>query len=476
MVQKAIVILAMQPIFGPLRTKLGMVTRAFFAQRDLNNVKLLEEFYETLESGVHRSSAKDKSISSDEDGNTLYMGTSIRECVHKWRFRTLMLLKLILLQKRIMVYGYPVEHLCTLQYSLVSLIPALLPHLQDAAAPELNTLSKDRVKAESLRMSDRDSLLAYMGLPLPLFSHDAFFQPYCPLQQIDNLRCKTWLIGTTNQIFKHQKTSQPDVIVDLYKMQLSFLDPTLQNLVSLTPADRKWMDDVINVVQSTWNSADPAQPVQMQYKGSDDYLRARFEEYVFGLLSTAKYCELHSSAGEASSLLSFGSDFVEAFRQTSVFQAWHQFTDETLCELIPGQHPCSGKTTVLSDVAIRLQAGINDLNLEENLGPTRERIGAAWQAGSASLMRAAHTWRQDLGRMTASYSRNDAESSESTPKLSNALSAWQATSSQGAAALSQFGSYLSTKQREWYGSFTKSSDKNDDTMAVEDKESSQKHP
>ena len=215
MVQKAIVILAMQPIFGPLRTKLGMVTRAFFAQRDLNNVKLLEEFYETLESGVHRSSAKDKSISSDEDGNTLYMGTSIRECVHKWRFRTLMLLKLILLQKRIMVYGYPVEHLCTLQYSLVSLIPALLPHLQDAAAPELNTLSKDRVKAESLRMSDRDSLLAYMGLPLPLFSHDAFFQPYCPLQQIDNLRCKTWLIGTTNQIFKHQKTSQPDVIVDL---------------------------------------------------------------------------------------------------------------------------------------------------------------------------------------------------------------------------------------------------------------------
>ena len=86
-------------------------------------------------------------------------------------------------------------------------------------------------------------------------------------------------------------------------MQLSFLDPTLHNLVSLTPADRKWMDDVINVVQSTWNSADPAQPVQMQYKGSDDYLRARFEEYVFGLLSTAKYCELHPSAGEASSLL-----------------------------------------------------------------------------------------------------------------------------------------------------------------------------
>ena len=75
-------------------------------------------------------------------------------------------------------------------------------------------------------------------------------------------------------------------------MQLSFHDPALQSLVSLTPADRKWMDEVIGVVQTTWNSADPAQPTLMQYKGSDDYLRARFEEYVFGLLSLAKHREL----------------------------------------------------------------------------------------------------------------------------------------------------------------------------------------
>ena len=53
------------------------------------------------------------------------------------------------------------------------------------------------------------------------------------------------------------------------------------------------MDEVIGVVQTTWNSADPAQPTLMQYKGSDDYLRARFEEYVFGLLSLAKRRELH---------------------------------------------------------------------------------------------------------------------------------------------------------------------------------------
>lgn len=216
MVQKAIVILAMQPIFGPLRTKLGMVTRAFFAQRDLSNVSLLEEFYGTLESGLRRAPPSGGAPASLVDGsNTLYMGTSIRECVYKWRFRTLLLLKLLLLQRRVMVYGYPVELLCTLQYSLVSLVPALLPNLQDAASPGLDTLAHGRIKADSLRMSDRQSVLAYMGMPLPLFSGGAFFQPYCPLQQIDELQCDSWLIGTTNQIFQHQAATQPDVIVDV---------------------------------------------------------------------------------------------------------------------------------------------------------------------------------------------------------------------------------------------------------------------
>lgn len=57
---------------------------------------------------------------------SLTAGTSLRELVHKFRHRTLVLLKMLLLQKRIMLYGYPVEMLCTYQYSLVSLVPGEL--------------------------------------------------------------------------------------------------------------------------------------------------------------------------------------------------------------------------------------------------------------------------------------------------------------------------------------------------------------
>lgn len=75
--------------------------------------------------------------------------------------------------------------------------------------------------ADCLKMSDRQSLLGYMGLPLPLFGKDAFFQPYCPLQQLDMLSYPSWLIGTTNRIFKHQRSNCPDVIVDVSGNQLT---------------------------------------------------------------------------------------------------------------------------------------------------------------------------------------------------------------------------------------------------------------
>lgn len=76
---------------------------------------------------------------------------------------------LFLFLPQIMFYGYPVERLCTYQYSLVSLIPGLLLALQDSGDPSMDKQSSVRSKAESLKTSDRKSLIRFMGLPLHLF-------------------------------------------------------------------------------------------------------------------------------------------------------------------------------------------------------------------------------------------------------------------------------------------------------------------
>lgn len=64
-VQKAVVVLSTRAIFGAVREKLAIVTRAYYAQRDLGDLAVLEDFYETLETSV-----------SGHDENSLYLGTS----------------------------------------------------------------------------------------------------------------------------------------------------------------------------------------------------------------------------------------------------------------------------------------------------------------------------------------------------------------------------------------------------------------
>lgn len=102
------------------------MTRAFFAQANFGDVDILIEFHATLEAGLRSARgmrAKEiefeaASKSSDtaegvamaqeqhkkameEREHIMYMGTSIRELIYKWRFKTLMLLKLLILQKKV---------------------------------------------------------------------------------------------------------------------------------------------------------------------------------------------------------------------------------------------------------------------------------------------------------------------------------------------------------------------------------------
>lgn len=241
-------------------------------------------------------------------------------------------------------------------------------------------------------------------------------------------------------------------------------------MVALTPADRKWLDHMLSVIQDTWDDAESTQPTMPQYEGSDDYLRARFEEYVFGMLSSAKCLQLSPTAEDLASAALFGTEFLHAFRLTKVFQIWNACTDDTLCDLMPHRHPYTGKTSTVSDVALRLQAGLHDLRLEENLAPTREVLSAALQAGSAGLSRVASHWYQDLGWLASpSASRTDlaqedssrastqpaaaASSSEGAPQRRGAellsLPSLQATGAQGAQALQHLGTFLAAKQRAW---------------------------
>ncbi|KAJ7256815.1 transport protein Avl9-domain-containing protein [Mycena haematopus] len=366
-VQKAVVVLASKPIFGPIRDKLGVVTTALFNQKDFTETAILDDFGSSLE----------QSLRSQLTESSLYMGTNLRELVHTFRQRTLILVKALMLQKRIMFYGHPVERLCTYQYSLVSLLPGLLQTLEDCGSPPLAARAPTLSRPTSLKTSDRKSMMAYTGLPLDIFGRDAFFQPYLPLQQLDVAAgAKSWLCGSTNSIVTARK--EIDLMVNTETGVLEFRDPKLERSAGLTPADRKWMDDIVKDVNDGWNDEE-GKPVSMMFKGSDDYLRQKFEEYISAALASVRYRDFMAKGEGNGVIISGGSEdfnplWIAEFKHTNAYEVWERTTDPLLFDIIEPRHPCTDKPSVVADIGLRLQEGLQDLKLEQQLAPAREAI------------------------------------------------------------------------------------------------------
>ncbi|KAI0782877.1 transport protein Avl9-domain-containing protein, partial [Abortiporus biennis] len=279
-----------------------------------------------------------------------------RELVHTFRQRTLVLLKALMLQKKIMFYGHPVERLCTFQYSLCTLVPGLLQNLDDCGSPPLCKRAGTLQKPTELKTSDPKSMMAFVGLPLDLFGKDAFFQPYLPLQQLDMLKdTKSWLCGSTNSIVAQQK--EIDLLVNIETGAFEFKDPKLERSAGLTAADRKWMDDIVRDVNEGWIDEDLGGTSLHRFKGSDDYLRQKFDEYITGALSSVKYADfiakgrgsgvlIADGSGDPNSIQDFNMLWMSEFKKTNAYEVWDRVTDPMLFDLVEPRHPCSEKPSV----------------------------------------------------------------------------------------------------------------------------------
>lgn len=98
-VQKAVVVIADSPkSFGMLRQRLGIVTQAWFAQREFTDVDILKRFQESL------AEEKTRGVLEEEAERDQYIGMSLREFTHEFKWQTLVLLKCCLLQPKVSSY------------------------------------------------------------------------------------------------------------------------------------------------------------------------------------------------------------------------------------------------------------------------------------------------------------------------------------------------------------------------------------
>lgn len=299
------------------------------------------------------------------------------------------------------------------QFALVSLVPGLLERLQDCAHPSLDTYSSTAARAADLKTSDRSSLLSYMGLPLHVFGKGSFFSPYTPLQQLEMLSAPSshsYVAGSTNTLFLNQKDTADnpnqrycDVVVNFDEANLStkvtITDPDLRSALTLSAADRRWIDHLAQTIIETWNSNDPSRPTTHGYTGSEDAIRLSFEEYILSLLSSTAYKNhfdnnpnpyLSTSGGgvqderypdPAETANDFNSEFLKIWRGSPNYELWHRLTsDAALFELVEPRHPTAGGLNI-EDVQRRVGAAVAELHLDERTRQARQSAGKAYEIG-----------------------------------------------------------------------------------------------
>ena len=234
----------------------------------------------------------------------------------------------------------------------------------------MNLYAETLRQSDSVRTSDRTSLLAYIGLPLQLFGKGSMFGPYTPLQQLDTItdqETKSYVLGSTNSLLLQQKEKYCDLLVNLDEDTITILSPNLKPALALSVADRRWIDFLTQAVNDTWDDSDPSRPSTHGYAGSEEFIRLQFEEYLIALLSATKYHQYlaQHKDGDPKALLAdvegdpaseFSLTFVEAWQQSENYKLWNRTTDSQLFDIVEPRHPCAGGLTI-EDVQRRMLLG-----------------------------------------------------------------------------------------------------------------------
>jgi hypothetical protein len=335
-------------------------------------------------------------------------------------------------------------------------------------------------KPDSVRTSDRASLLAYMGIPLQIFGRGAIFGPYTPLQQLDvltDLGTNSYVMGSTNSLLLQQKEKYCDILVNLDENSVMIISLALRGALALSTADRRWIDFLTQTVNETWDDADPSRPKAHGYAGSEEFIRLQFEEYLLAMLSATKYhayVESHRD-GDPKALLAdvegdpsaeFSMAYLDAWRSTENFKLWNRVTDSHLFDIVEPRHPCAGGLTI-EDVQRRLASQVAELHLDERFNQTREVVGKRLADGRTQVtsafnkvwadievMREAQRKRSEDARAAAAAAppiekspQGSAGSRFSKPDLHQAQASVAAAGQRAGAYLSSWGSWAAEKRK-----------------------------
>jgi len=107
----------------------------------------------------------------------------------------------------------------------------------------------------------------------------------------------------------------------------------------------------------------------------------------------------------------FNPLWISEFKSTNAYEVWDRITDPLLFDLVEPHHPCTEKPSAVADLGLRLQEGIQELKLDQQLAPAREAVARTLNVGSTNFFKAVEGVRERWTQRSNSMPTSDEDKS-----------------------------------------------------------------
>jgi hypothetical protein len=293
------------------------------------------------------------------------------------------------------------------------------------------------------------------------------------LQQLDILAdygTKSYIVGSTNSLLLQQKDRYSDILINLDNNSVNITSSSLRAALTLSVADRRWIDFITQSVNDTWDETNPGRPKTMGYVGSEEFIRLQFEEYLLSLISSVKchnYMVHHANNPRAmmpqvdsDPSNDFGVDWIDAWSHSENYRIWDRYTDSQLFDIVEPKHPCAGGLTI-EDVQRRMMEQVKEFHLDERFAVGKEVLGRNLAAGKEKASTVFNKLYADMEALRESQrqkheeaKRNGTQYPSGPVDLNGARQTVQSVGSKAGAYIGSWGTWMGEKRKTGWGRST----------------------
>ena len=265
-IQKSLCILTILPLYSPLYAKLSVTLETFFNQISLKDKNIINDLYQNFFLDGETNFRLDEM-------NFVFAS---RKLISFTKEKIFLILKMILLEKKILIFSNISGNVCSCLYNILALIPGqILFNLKNG-----NDI-KNYLKH-----------LKFYGLPLKIFNENYKIYPLISLYEIDQieqLKDVNYIMGTTNQLIWNEyfQKKKVDLMINIDKMEIfPFYQKENKYLFECTKEEKdiflnienKLKDNKINYNNTNWlNNNEVDDEI-------DEFIRNEFVKYFKDML------------------------------------------------------------------------------------------------------------------------------------------------------------------------------------------------